>query len=1112
MSTLEEWLNARGLGALHEVLAAQQIDLDVLPDLTEDDLKGLDIALGPRRRLLKAIAESRSVSSPPEGADSAERRQLSVLFVDLVGSTALSARRDPEEMHQIVRRYQNAVTGEVARFGGYVAKFMGDGVLAYFGWPTTHEDEAERAVRAAMAAVAAVAELRTGDGEALAARAGIATGLVVVGDMIGHGTAQEASVVGDSPNIAARLQAMAKPGQVLIADSTRRFVQSTFELVALGSRPLKGLEQPLDVFAVRRERSSDSRFETRAGRHLRPMVGRHQELMLLRERWAEVQGGEGHCVLLVGEAGIGKSRITRALLDVVTRPDAAVLRFQCSPYHLDSALWPVIQQMMVAIKMAPEDPPNVKLDKIDAFLRRHNGQIETTLPLVASLLGVAYDDRYGPLDLSPQAQRDQTLAALAGQFMGLARRRPTLIVMEDMHWTDPSTLEFIHLVLDRIEGHRILLLLTSRPDGQPSLAGHPYVTRLVLNRLGRAAVEAMTAAIEGSDMLSEEVRHEILARTDGVPLFVEELTRAMVELSSQAAAVGESAETNLNVPATLHDSLMSRLDRLPEVKRVAQIAGCIGRNFSHSMLAAIAGLTDAELTASLDRLVDAELVFRRGLAPDATYSFKHALVRDAAANSLLRSEFRRINAAIVAAFEALAVPPPPERTARHAELAGLDRKAIDYLLQAGRRASERYANHEAINHLERALRLIAGLAEHHERASLELDALAMAGVPRIALHGYASSEVEATYRRTVELAEQAGDKVRLFQALRGLWNCIYDRADLDGSLEIAERLCVLASDHPTGEAQGLAYRALGGACISLGRVNDAVNAFEKGVAACAGLAIDAGLREHGESPLVIGGVYAGFAHTIAGNFDRGEAFVDEALDIARRLKNPLTFAFAHHIAANTQFLVGNPLECARLSAHSFRVAQEHRLVFWIAAGDMMGGWAEALTNADASGVQRMRHGLHAWQSSGAELHIPTWNAALADGLLATGAIDEAHETIDRALTLAAERKERFAVSLLLRLKGLVADRQDDPGSAQDLLERAVATARQDGAHLYALRAACDLASLLMRRGERTMAYKVLTDACAAVHGGATALCVREARTLLSSLRDEGTSVSSPRSA
>ncbi len=1110
MSALSEWLEARGLGALRSVLEAQQIDLDILPELTEGDLKDLGIALGPRRRLLRAIGGADVASSPavpssggdgPPAVDTAERRQLSVLFVDLVGSTTLSSRRDPEEMRQIVRRYQNAVAGEVTRFDGYVAKFMGDGVLAYFGWPKAHEDEAERAVRAAMAAVAAVAELRTGEGEALAARAGVATGLVVVGDLIGEGVAQEAAAVGDTPNIAARVQALAQPGQVLIADSTQRLVKSTFDVNPLGPQKLRGLDRPVATFSVQRERTSDSRFEARHGERLRPMVGRDQELALLQERWAEARRGDGQCLLLVGEAGIGKSRITRALLDLTADSDSVVLRFQCSPYHLDSAWWPVLQQLSFAARITGEDAPDVRLDKVEALLADVEG-VDRAVPLIAALLGIPYEDRYGSLDLSPQLQRIQTLSTLVGQLSALARRRPILMVMEDMHWTDPSTLEFVHLVLDGIEGQRILILLTSRPDGQPALAGHPQVTRLVLNRLGRAAVEAMTATIEGSVGLSEAVRQEILARTDGVPLFVEELTRALVELAEQqegGAVDSARPEKSVSVPATLHDSLMSRLDRTPEVKRVAQVAACIGRVFDYRTLAEVAGVDAFGLNSALERLVDAELIFNRGTPPESIYTFKHALVRDAAANSLLHSEFRRVNGAIAAAFEKFEAQPPPERIAWHAELAGQERKAVDYLLIAGSGAVERYANREAINHLEHALRLIPALPDAKERGLLEIKVLAMVGVPRIALHGYAAAAVEGTYRRMVELADESGDKVQLFQGLRGLWNCVYDRASIENAREIAERLCTLALEHPAAEALGLAYRALGAACLSLGRVQDAIDAFERGVSACAGLPADAGLREHGESPFIIGSAYAGYAHVIAGNIDRGLAFFAEALDGVRLLQNPVSFAFAYHLASDAQFLMGEPAECARLNAESSRVSEEHHLVFWIAAADIMDGWVAAQHAGDTAGVDRMRRGLHAWQTSGAELHIPTWNAAIAEGLLATGAIDDAGETIDRALALARERGEMFAVPILLRLKGLVADRQGDVQASEALLRQAIAMSGEQGARLYQLRASHDLARLMVRRGDRAAARELLGEACGGIRGGATVACVVDSRKLLAAL-------------
>ena len=1060
MSELSKWLNANGLDTLVEVLEKQQIDLDILPDLTESDLKDLGIALGPRRRLLKAIQTigvAAQPVTPPRletAIDLAERRQLSVLFVDLVGSTALSAGRDPEEMRQIVRRYQNTVAGEIARFDGYVAKFMGDGVLAYFGWPKAHEDEPGSAVRAALAAVAAVQDLRTIDGKALAARAGIATGLVVVGDLIGEGAAQEAAVVGNSPNIAARLQELAQPGQVVIAESTQRLVQASFDVSPLGPRSVKGLAERIPAFAVLGEKASGSRFEARSGGHLRPMVGRDQELALLLERWLQAQGGEGQCLLLVGEAGIGKSRIVRALLDAVAHSDHTNVRYQCSPYHVDSAMWPIVQQLTVAARLSADDPPATKLDKIESLLR-HTGPLGgEPAPLIASLLGVPHEERYGARELAPQVRRSRTLATLVDLMKSLAARRPVLVVLEDVHWIDPSTLEFVHLMLDTIEDRRVLVLLTSRPDGQPNLAGHPHVTRLVLNRLGRAAVEAITSAIEGSEALPESVRREIVARTDGVPLFVEELTRALIELADQSArGTGDRdrPDAQLDVPATLHDSLMSRLDRIPEVKRVAQVAACIGRNFGYRTLASIADVEDADLQRALDRLVGSELLFQRGTAPDASYTFKHALVRDAAANSLLRSEFRKVNGAIAASFAASEQPPPAEVIAWHAELAGLDRMSVDYLLLAGRSANARYANQEAINHLERALRLIAGLPETPERTALELRALTMIGVPRIALHGYSSSEVEANYRRIVELAERAGDKEQLFQGLRGLWNCIYDRADLENAKLIADRLCDLAVDHPAPEARGLAYRALGGSCLSLGRLTEAIAAFESCAASCEGLAMDAGIHDHGESPFVIGSVYAAFAHTVAGNFDRAQKFMDEALKAARAIGHPLTLSFALHIAANSYYFRNEPAECSRFSTESLRVADEHRLIFWLAASDIMGGWVSVKRDGDSTGIERIRRGLHTWQTNRAELHIPTWYGTFAEGLLHHGAVDEAEEAVDIALGLAESRKELFAVAVLMRLKGVIASGQDKFPECREHFSGAIELARRQGAHLFELR-------------------------------------------------------------
>jgi class 3 adenylate cyclase len=700
-----DWLRQLGLERYEQAFCDNAIDLEVLPELTDADLEQLGLLLGHRRKLQKATAELRAgapgapaslaegaVASPP--ALEAERRQLTVLFRDLVGSTELSARLDPEDMREVIRAYQNAVAGEITRFEGHVAKFMGDGVLAYFGWPRAHEDGPEHAVRAALAITEVVSHLRSPAGEPLAARIGIATGLVVVGDLIGHGASQEQAVVGETPNLAARLQALGEPGQVVIAPATRRLLGSGFDLADLGPQRLKGIAQPVAVFAVRGERAIADRFEARSGRTLLPMVGRDRELALLLKRWARARAGEGQGVLLTGEPGIGKSRIRRALLDAVADEPHARISYQCSPYHGDSALWPVIQQLHHAAGLEKDDPTEGRLDKLEALLEQAGGR--AVAPLIADLIGLDGVARYGELGLTPQVQRARTLDALVGLLLGLAAGQPVLAVVEDAHWIDPTTLEMIERCLACIADARVLLLVTSRPERQPELADHPHIARLVLNRLGRVEAEAILARL-GGERLPAATIDAIIGRTDGVPLFVEELTKAVVE-------TGETS-----VPASLHDSLMARLDRIPEVKGIAQIAACIGREVDFRLLAAVAARPEPELASALDRLAAAELIIRRRTPSRTTWNFKHALVQDAAYQSLLRSRRQQLHARIAEVLEQRfpeTVATEPELLAHHYTGAGLAAQAIPHWLQAGLRAIQRSAHAEASAHLARGLELL----------------------------------------------------------------------------------------------------------------------------------------------------------------------------------------------------------------------------------------------------------------------------------------------------------------------------------------------------------------------------------------------------------------------
>jgi len=1075
---LRSWLEVHELASLHDLFIANDVDLEILPELTDADLKELGLSLGQRRRLIKALRQS---SSPDTGADSnsresspsqrAERRQLTVMFVDLVGSTAMSTRLDPEEMGEVMRLYQNTVAREIARLDGHLAKFMGDGVLAYFGWPTAHEDEAERAIRVGLSIVSSVARLQTAQQLPLAARVGIATGLVVVGDLIGEGAAQEETVVGDTPNLAARLQELARSGEVTVTEQTWQLAQDAFAFRDLGNRELKGIPTPTRIFAVTSERVRQSRFEVRSRGRPGSMFGREQELGSLREQWSQAASGEGKAVLLLGEAGIGKSRLIQALSDAIEQP-CFQIRYQCSPYYQDSPLFPVVQQLRHAAQIAVEDADETKLDKLERLLNVAGRAREAT-SLLADLLGIPTRGRYPPIEISPQLQRMQTLSVLIDQLLGLATLQPVLVLVEDVHWIDPTTLEMLELGLDRIARSQVMMVFTSRPDGAPSLAAHPLVTRLVLNRLGQAAVGAIAASIAGTRGLPPAVLDEITSRADGVPLFVEELTKAVVELAEEGQAgnrIGAAA-----IPATLHDSLMARLDRVPGVKRVAQCAACVGREFHYRILSSIAGLSPTELELALDRLTSAELVFCRGTPPEAAYTFKHALVRDAAANSLLLSERRRIHSRIADAFAVSSPPRPPELIAQHAEAAGLGETAIQHWLRAGRNAAERYANTEAISYFERALKLVLSTAEGKARDKQELDVQIALGVPQIAAHGYSSVAVERTYSRARVLCERLGNEEHLFFVLRGLWNCVFDRADLKQSLDIASTLLDRARK-VGGIELGLACRAVGSTRFNRGEFGEALEAFAKGIEACGNLGNDEAVRVYGEAPAIVSLVYSSWALVIQGKFDEALETGDRALEMARQSEYPLLIAFANDIHCNTLTELRRPSECLALAEQALRYSREHLLIFWEAGHTVKAGWARAHVGQTVAGIQEIRAGIEGWKDVGAALHLPTWGCRLTEALMLADATAEATTVLEDALSIALKTGELFMLAELYRLRGRLGVVLSRFAEAEADFVRAGEVARQQGAMLFELRAANDLAQLWADQGHAERAANLLTPA------------------------------------
>jgi class 3 adenylate cyclase/predicted ATPase len=1089
------WLRELGLERYVEAFKANDIDAAILHKLNADDLKELGVtSLGHRKKLLEAIATlagaaSRPMTAPAEAARAApareaERRQLTVMFVDLVGSTALAARLDPEDMREVLRAYQDACAGVIARFEGFVAKFMGDGVLAYFGYPRAHEDEAERATRAGLALVKTIGGLKA-NGEALAARVGIATGLVVVGDLIGEGAAQEQVVVGETPNLAARLQAVAAAGQVVIAEPTRRLLGASFELEDLGEHDLKGIDRPVNAFAVAGERSVESRFEARSGLALLPMVGRDQELALLLERWTQAKTGEGQGVLLVGEAGIGKSRISRALLDAVANEPHTRVRYQCSPYHADSPLWPVIQQLSHAAGLGADDPVEARLDKLEALLDQADGR--DAAPLIADLLGLGGEGRYGPLDLTPQARRARTLEALVAQLLGLAARQPVLVVLEDAHWIDPTTLEMIEQGLDRIAAARVLLLLTSRPDHQPALAAHPHGTRLTLNRLGRAGVEAIVARL-GGDHLPGETIDAIIARTDGVPLFVEELTKAVLE-------TGEAS-----IPASLHDSLMARLDRIPEVKEFAQIAACIGREFDHPLLAAVVDRTESDLRSALDQLAHAELIFRRGTPPDARYVFKHTLVQDAAYQSLLKGRRQQLHARIAEILEQQfpdKAETEPELFARHYTVAGLTEAGVDYWERAGARATERSALVEAINHYRKGLELLSALADGPKRNQLELALQMGLGDAFSWMRGFAATEVEAAYSRAHDLSRQMDETPELFRIVWGLWHFFIIRGDLAKAQELSREVAQLGQRLQDPSLLPHIHRTLGETALWRGEF---AAAQRESLKCFVGAGPPPRPIPGVQDPLVMCGTWLAYSLWHLGYPDQALARVDALLERAKASALSGDLGAALNIAAWVRVLRRDTRTAREFAETALQFNEERGHAFHVAIAAVLLGSALVAEEHDASGLAKVRDGAAASDATGAGIFQPWYLALLAAAHAQLGDPEAGLAALAEAETRMGQSGERWPEAEIHRLKGeLMLSMEGADGEAERCFRRSIEVARAQQARSSELRAAASLARLWRDQGKRAEARDLLAPVYGWFTEGFDTPDLKDAKALLEAL-------------
>lgn len=1120
---IKAWLRSLQLSQYEQAFRDNDIDADILPELTAEDLIDIGVtSIGHRRKLLGAIAAlrgeglARAVTVEPQTATilsaeparaGAERRQLTVVFIDLVGSTALSVRLDPEDMSKLLRAYHNAVTGGFARFEGHVAKLMGDGVLAYFGWPRAHEDEAERAVLASLAAVEAVGRLATPTGEPLAARVGIATGVVVVGDLIGEGAAQEEAVVGETPNLAARLETLARPNEVVIGEGTRELLGALFEVEDLGVQPLKGLTVPARAFRVLGPGRAASRFEALHLKELAPIVGRDAELALLLDRWRRAKAGEGQVVLLSGEPGIGKSRIVLALREALAQEPVAVLSHFCSPYHMNSALFPVIGQLERAAGFTRQDGPEEKLSKLETFLIPYAERLdEDARALMAALLSLPVES-HAALDLTPERQKQRTFEVLLRQFEALCGQQPVLAIYEDVHWSDPSTMELLDLLTERVQSLKALTVITFRPEFSPPWTGHAHVTYFSLSRLVRGDVAMIVGRVVGGKALPGDVLAEITSKTDGIPLFVEELTRTVLE-SGLLRDHGDHLElvgvpAAFAIPSTLQDSLMARLDRLAPAKELAQIGACIGREFDHDLLAAVSPLQEPTFSEALVRLVGSDLVFRRGQPPNLTYTFKHALIQDVAYATLLKSRRVELHARIAAALEAqfpAIVERQPELLARHLSAAGIHDRAVDWWLRAGRLARQRSANKEAIGHLTRALAMLKDAPPSEARERQELEVQVALGPPLIATEGFGATQVESAYARAEELARRQGHESYRARALRGLCHVYHVRGHLTRTGELGAELLELVERGGDPVRQADAHHALGFNLFHLGQhglalthLEAARSRIERAGAPDHAFAAGVNIHVHGRS-------YASHVNWHLGFADRALLAIGDAIEVARRLDHPFSLVVALAYAAMLHQFRREPAMVRVHADEAYVICAEYGFSYYLAWATIMDGWASAEEGDLDRGIVRVRDGLRDLRATGAGLRLPHYLAILAELYIKTQQLEEAGTALTEADAVAERHGETWANARLRLLDGELSLATSQPAAAY--FRRAVEIARAQGALSLVLRAAIRLARHLLADGKCAEAYDTLTTSYDSISEGFDTPDLLEGRALLDELRSE----------
>ncbi|WP_254442656.1 adenylate/guanylate cyclase domain-containing protein [Ruegeria arenilitoris] len=1067
MTEIGAYLEELGLSKYAPVFASNEITFSDLAHLSEHDLIDLGLPLGPRRRLMAALGKTDVATSPASRGDGkivAERRQLTVMFVDLVGSTAMSERLDPEDLGELIRRFKEICTTSVARFGGHVASFMGDGAMIYFGYPHAQEDAASRAIHAGLDILEGLKRME--GQERLRARIGVSTGLVVVGTIHGEGLKEHDVVMGRTPNLAARLQSLAEPDMLVISPATRRLVGKAFEMKELGQFSLKGISEKVQTWVVTGQAHIERRFDIMPDAGAGRLVGRQAEFRKICDKWHEASQGAGQSVLITGEAGIGKSRLIEGLGQQVTEDDARQLNFQCSSFHENSALYPVIQHLERAAGFVLGDTDAQKLEKLAHTLRH---QPKGHLRLIADLLSVEADDVLGPLDLPPQVKLEQTLEAITDQLASLARDKPVLLLLEDAHWVDPTTLSLTDRVIQKIRGLPVLIVVTARPGFDPGWGHYHNTLHIPLKRLEHKDVAAIVTDVAGGNKVPADVCDLIAAKTDGIPLYVQEVTRGLLEsgqlMLTDDGYVLKGTLPSLSVPNTLKDSLMERLDRLGMAKDVAQTGAVFGRQFSIALLTSMSILSPSVLQAGLDQLSSAGIILQ---APDAAkdeFVFRHALIRDMAYDSLLRTERQELHDRAADALlqnQPQMVQTQPEVLAQHFTLAKRPDDAVEHWQKAGRRAIERSAQAEALTHLSTALEQLGELPKSRERDLQEIDIqILRAGVLR-STSGISGEATGKAYGRLRDLCHRADETERLFPVLNGLYAFHLVRAEYRLAQEVAAQILDLAADTGKTEHRMVGHRAMGAVQLHLGNLLEARKHLEKAWSLYDFDQHSKLAYVYGTDHAAITSAFLGTCYCLMGLPDEAAKVQRTALDWAKQLKHVHSVAQIMVYMCKVQLLYRDLPALFDVAEPLTELAEEHSLPFMATIVKFWTTWAEATKAPVQENIEKLRQSAEDWWSIGAGNYKSFFPSLIAELLVETGDHSAAQQALHQADHFLAKTEEKWAESEQQRVQALiVAGKGGDP---EPLLMNAIATARTQGAVLFELRAAIDLVKARHAKG------------------------------------------------